>query len=512
MVLVTSAAEALARDAAATAAGVASRVLMQRAGSAAAAEISHHFARRTRNGVVVFAGPGNNGGDAWVVARALAAVGIAVRVVAVGATKAGDATAERELAQPLITAGDPTGAERIVVDGLLGTGSKGDPQGEVANAIERIRELRAQGAAVVSLDVPSGVEATTGRAENAVVADLTITFGTMKRGLLTARANCGRIVVVDIGLAPAGDNDSEPELVSARWVSERIPPITANAHKGERRRLVIVGGGVGMAGAAILTSRAATRSGIGIVRLFLAKENVAIAQTAAPEALARAWPESDDEAESGINAWAHGVVLGPGLGNSDATRALAERVLRVWNGPVVVDADALNVFEDDTPALGKLLRGREALITPHVSECARLVGMSTEEVLASRFEVGAKLARKVGGTVLLKGVPTIVTNIDGKRLVSAAGSPVLGAAGSGDVLAGIAGTLVTQRGEAFESAAIAAWIHGRAGEIAARGGTVRGTALEDVMRALSRAWKIEQRPHRYPVLATLPRIGSASPR
>jgi NAD(P)H-hydrate epimerase len=138
--------------------------------------------------------------------------------------------------------------------------------------------------------------------------------------------------------------------------------------------------------------------------------------------------------------------------------------------------------------------------------------MSAEEVLASRFEVGAKLARKVGGTVLLKGVPTIVSNIDGKRLVSAAGSPVLGAAGSGDVLAGIAGTLITQRGESFESAALAAWIHGRAGEIAARRATIRGTSLEDVMHALSRAWRIRSRPDRYPVLAALPRITPDSPR
>lgn len=512
MVLVTSAAEALARDAAAGTAGVPSRVLMQRAGAAAAAEISHHFASRTRRGVVVFAGPGNNGGDAWVVARALAAVGIEVRVVAIGSTKAGDSSDERALAQPLLTSGDPTGAERIVVDGLLGTGSKGDPQGEVANAIARIRELRSRGAVVVSLDVPSGVDATTGRAETAVVADLTITFGTMKRGLLAARGNCGRIVVVDIGLVPHAESDSEPALVSAAWVAPRIPPIRANAHKGERKRLAIIGGGIGMAGAAILAARAAMRSGIGIVRLFLAKDNIAIAQTAAPEALARAWPESDDEAGASINEWAHGVVLGPGLGNSDLTRELAERVLRVWRGPVVVDADALNVFEGDAPALGKLLRGREALITPHAAECARLVGMSTEEVLASRFEVGVKLARKVGGTVLLKGVPTIVTNMEGKRLVSAAGSPVLGVAGSGDVLAGIAGTLVTQRGEAFESAAAAAWIHGRAGEIASRNNGVRGGALDDVLDALAEAWQLKTRPPRYPVIAQLPRIPTADPR
>ena len=506
MILVSSAAEASERDAASIKQGIPARALMQRAGAAAAAQVAELYADALVHGVVIFAGPGNNGGDAWVVARALSATGVDVSVVAVGRQKAGDAREERALAEQTLISREPTGAERLVIDGLLGTGASGEPRGEIADAITRIRELRDRGAIVVSLDIPSGVDATTGAAAHTVVADLTVTFGSMKRGLLVARAQAGRIRVLDIGLLATDASNGEPALVDRSWVAERIPPITADAHKGQRRRLIIVGGGMGMAGASILAARAAMRSGIGIVRMFVARDNVPVAQVAAPEALAREWPADDEDVATGIAEWGHGVVLGPGLGKSDETRMLAERVLAGWRGPVVVDADALNVFEGEAPALGALLGGRPALITPHASECGRLLGISPREVLANRFDVGVELAAVTNATVLLKGVPTILTSPDGRRLVSAAGSPVLGTAGSGDVLAGIAGTLITQRNEAFESGAAAAWIHGRAGELAARRRAVRGVALDRVMAALPRAWRLSSRRLRYPVLADLPGI------
>ena len=506
MVPITSAAEATARDAAAIESGIPSRALMQRAGAAAAAEIARAYRDRLAHGVLVFAGPGNNGGDAWVVARALHAVGVRVCAHAVGESGSADARAERDLAQPLVRRNEPTGSERLVVDGLLGTGATGEPRGEIGKAISQVRAIRERGAIVVALDTPSGVDSTTGSAASAVIADLTLTFGTMKRGLLIARANCGRIQVLDIGLAPMSQHDVEPMLIDRQWVANRVPRIAVDAHKGQRKRLAIVGGGLGMAGAAILAARAAMRSGIGIVRLFMAPDSVAVAQNAAPEALAKRWPDSNADVENGISQWAHGVVLGPGLGKSSETRALAERVLAGWHGPVVVDADALNVFEGDATALGSLLAGRPALLTPHVSECGRLLGVTTKEIMANRFDVGVELARTTNAAVLLKGVPTVLTAPDGRRLVSAAGSPVLGVAGSGDLLAGIAGTLITQCGEAFETGAAAAWIHGRAGELAARGRSIRGVTLERILCALSRAWRLTGKPARYPVLAELPQI------
>jgi NAD(P)H-hydrate epimerase len=501
-VRILSAREAAERELAAIGGGLPSRALMQRAGAAAATEIGLRFPEHVARGVVVYAGSGNNGGDGWVVARALAATGARVRVVEVGETKTEDARAERALALPHVALAGPRGGEGVVVDALLGTGSTGAPRGAVAEAVTRIAELRGQGSVVVALDVPSGVEATTGDSESAVRADLTITFGAAKRGQLIARAACGRLVVVDIGLPPT-PVDRAPQLVDERWVAAVLPPIPPDAHKGIRKKLVIVGGAEGMAGAPILAAWAANRSGIGMTRLLVARGTVAAVQTAAPHSLAAPWPQSADEVGRLVNDWADAVLIGPGLGEGVASRELVERVLRGWRGPMVVDADALNVFKDDPDALGALLGGRPALLTPHVAEFARLGRCTPSYVLEHRFDIGGGLSQRLRCAVLLKGTPTVVTDAAGERLVSAAGSAVLAAAGSGDVLAGIAATLVAQMGDPLRAGACAAWIHGRAAERAGARG-VRGTTLDDVLASLADAWPNRPAAHRYPVLAELP--------
>ena len=202
---VVTAAESAARDRAAIEGGTPSRALMQRAGAAAASEIVRRYGDRLSRGIAVFAGVGNNGGDAWVVAAALAAVGIKVRVEETGGAKTDDARAERASALAASRFDRPTGGEEVVVDGVLGTGAAGAPRGAAADAIRRIRALRDDGAHVVALDVPSGLDATNGDAELAVAADLTITFGTVKRGVLVRRERCGHIVAVDIGTFVAVD-------------------------------------------------------------------------------------------------------------------------------------------------------------------------------------------------------------------------------------------------------------------------------------------------------------------
>jgi ADP-dependent NAD(P)H-hydrate dehydratase / NAD(P)H-hydrate epimerase len=504
-VRVTSAAESAALDHATIEGGVPSRALMRAAGFAAAGEIVRRYGSALARGVAVFAGSGNNGGDAYVVAAALSAAGIPVRLTEVGDPRTTDAQAER--AAFLVARSAPTGAETVVIDGLLGTGSSGVPRGAIAEAIGRIAALRAAGARVVALDVPSGVDATTGVSDGAVVADLTITFGTVKRGLLIARGTCGAIVVVDIGLAGAGA--STGVLVDRRWVAERVPPIPADANKGTRKRLAIVAGGPGMVGAAILASRAAHASGVGLVRLFVADANVNVVQTAAYDSLAFAWPADDPAATREIGEFAHAVLIGPGLGTSARSRAVVERVLRVWQGPTVVDADALNLYAGRLPELAAALGGRPALITPHPGEMGRLTGLTVDEVLARRFEVGADVARELKAAVLLKGVPTVISHAD-TVVVSATGTPILAAGGSGDLLAGIAGTLLAQTGDPLVSAGCAAWVHGTAAELAGQG-RVRGVGLDDVMRALPRVWAdlLAAADVSYPVVAELPAVGEA---
>lgn len=527
--------QSAARDAAAIASGIPSRALMQRAGAALAAELALRHGMHVEGGVVVYTGPGNNGGDGWVVARALATTGAPVRVVEVLPAKSADAAAERALTLPFVhvaAGGDfDVGSEPIVIDAMLGTGSSGAPRGAIADAVAAINGARNRSRTIVAVDVPTGVDATTGDASAAVVADLTITFGTVKRGHLIARQQCGEIVVVDVGLGEyASRDDAAPSLVDERWIARAIPPIPADAHKGTRRKLAIVGGAPGMAGATVLAARAAMRTGIGMVKLVVAPESLPVVQTAEPLALAGTWPNDGAALEREIASWADAIVIGPGLGRG--SRALVDRVLTGWSGPVLLDADALNVFDGDLDALARGIGRRPALLTPHPVEFARLMGGSVGDVLARRFEIGRELARRSGATVLLKGVPTVVTSPNGDALVTATGTPVLAAAGSGDVLSGIAGTLLAQTGDASVAGAVGAWIHGRAAELApghvrlselrAAHGVpsptllaglpptrVRGLTLEDVLDAIPLGWPSVGRAHlpRYPVLHRLPAVG-----
>jgi len=517
VVRVASAAESGAADRAAIAAGVPSRALMRAAGFAAAATIADRYRATglTRRGAVVYTGPGNNGGDGWVVGGALAASGVAVHVVEVGEPKTPDAIAERECwrGTPGLVVGAPTGAEAVIIDALLGTGATGAPRGAIGEAVARIVAARAAGgAAVVAIDVPTGVDATTGVADGAVVADLTLTFGSMKRGLLVARGHAGAIVVLDIGLGARDVDADVPVLVDGAWVASRVPEIPADAFKGTRRRLAIVAGSTGLVGAALMPARSAHVSGIGLVRLFVSPENVAVVQTAACETMARPWPIDDRETSTGIGEFAHAVLIGPGLGTSDEARALIERVLRLWRGPTVLDADALNAFAGRLPALADALAGRPALLTPHEMEMSRLSGRALADVQAARFEIGREVAAATGAAVLLKGVPTVISGPPPgrERMVSGAGTPILATGGSGDVLGGIAATLLAQTGDPVSSGAIATWVQGRAAERA--GGPdhrIRGRTLDDVMAALPAIWADVSSPERlpYPILAELPRVG-----
>jgi NAD(P)H-hydrate epimerase len=492
--------EARAADRATIDAGTPSRALMQRAGAAAAAEIALRYADRLDAGVAVHAGPGNNGGDGWVVAGALARAGVPARVRAWGGEvpRTDDARYERARALATGATEGPTGAERVVVDAVLGVGASGAPRGWAAEAVRAVVRSREGGAVVVALDVPSGLDASTGAAAgDAVRAHLTLTFGACKRGLLVARDVAGAVVVLDVDFDLPAD---APTLVAA----PAPRPFTASAHKGTRGRLLVVGGAPGMAGAALLAGRAALRSGAGLVRLAVAPESVATVQGGLPAAIATAWPD-DDVALAALVERTDAVLLGPGLG-ADA-RGRCERVLRAWRGPVVVDADALNAFAGDADALGALLRGRPAVLTPHPLECARLIGATVTEVLDGRFEIPHALAAALGATVLLKGTPTVIADGEG-TLVVATGAPALATGGSGDVLGGIVATLLAQDdGRAAALAAEGAWVHDRAGVLAAgRRGGARGTTLDDVLDALGEAWPRARIAGRPPVLAELPAV------
>ena len=501
---VASADETIACERATIESGVSSFELMLRAGYGAASVITSRFEKAARSGVIVYAGPGNNGGDGWVVAERLTKAGCSTKVVETSPPRTPESVAAKERA---VQAGVRTGSEShpatLVIDALLGTGATGAPRGEIAEAIADIRALKSAGALVVSLDLPSGVDATTGNHDTSVEASATVTFGVVKRGLLVARDVSGEITVVDIGLTPTDLLSRLPCLVDAEWVHARIPAIPVSAHKGTRKRLAIVGGAKGMAGATILAGSGALRSGIGLLRIVCAEESVASTHAGIPAALVQTWPSSPGELEE-LAANSDCIAVGPGLGNSHDSRDLVERILLSWNGPVVLDADALNVFAGDIGSLAKLLKGRPSIITPHPAEMGRLIGTDTSVILSGRFEIGESAAAATGATVLLKGSPTVVFSPSGARYVSASGTAALATGGSGDVLTGIVATLLAQMPDGEErsadAAACAAFIHGRAAE---RCRFVRGITLDDVLQALPIAWN--ERPAELPkgILAEL---------
>jgi NAD(P)H-hydrate epimerase len=301
---VTTAAESAARDQAAIAAGVPSFDLMRNAGSASAALILREYSDRLAHGVALYAGSGNNGGDAYIVAAQLARAGVSVRMQITAPPRTAGALRAKAIADSYGVYGAPTGHERVVVDGLLGTGHRGALRDGIAAACARMAVARHAGATMVALDLPSGLDASTGEiADGSVAAHDTLCFGTIKRGVLLARAHAGRVVLLDIGLPHGDEGDDGDEgahgddhawrLVSAGALARWVPPVAWDAHKGRRGRVIVVGGQEGMAGAVVLASRGALAAGAGVVHALVEAPSVAAVQALVPQAIAESWAERD---------------------------------------------------------------------------------------------------------------------------------------------------------------------------------------------------------------------------
>jgi len=501
---VLSASEAAAWDAAArTQYRVPSRVLMETAGRAVAQVLVGAISDASAGGVLVAAGAGNNGGDGWVIARALHAVGIPVWVASVD-PKTDDAIDNRALAR--VDGVRELGREEawpkaaVAVDALLGTGAAGPAKGDVLALAER---LAAYGAPILAVDGPTGLDLTSGEAHGPVRAQLTVTFGGPRRGHLLAREWCGKVVVVDIGFPPP--DSAWPVLVTDKWAAERLPRLAPQMHKGDRGRVCVIGGADGMSGAALHAARAALAAGAGLVKLVAARETIAAAQASLPDVLTveSALGEAPEPQVLEAVDWADAVVLGPGLGREprQARASFVAAVVSRRPVPTVIDADALHVFRADVPTDSRAL-----VCTPHLGEFRALVGDGlADEAANDRWSAAARAATKLKCTVLLKGVPTVIADLRGPEQVVASGNPGLATGGSGDLLAGFIGAFLARGTAPAEAAALGAHALGRAAEQGARQWTARSLRPADVLAALPdvwRAWK-DVGPHRPPVLVEL---------
>lgn len=468
-----------------------SRVLMESAGRAVALAVAREYGSRLADGVLVVCGKGNNGGDGYVAARALAALGVSVSVVPLPGDGSPDNVENRILASMygvrLVGADELWGGQGVAVDGMMGTGAEGAPRGPAAAAVERLMRLNVP---VVAVDGPTGLDLTTGEVHAPCVrAGLTVTFGGFRRGHLLQRSVCGAIVVADVGFPPP--DPAWPSVVSDAWLREVMTPFPAEMHKGERGKILVVGGAEGMAGAAIFACKAAHRSGAGLVRLAAQPASVAAAQAGNPDimTIATALSETLEPELVEALAWADCVVLGPGLGRGTARDRFARAAVAATRGSLLIDADGLIAFRGAADELERLLKGRRALLTPHRGEFAALFPDLAEPTRRDPFGAAAAAADRIGQAVLLKGVPTVVAAPRLPPLVSASGNPGLATGGTGDVLSGMAAAWLARGAPPQTAGAMAAHLHGRAAEDVARHRSVRTLRPDDLLGVLSPLWR-----------------------
>lgn len=464
--------------------GVPEVLLMESAGQSVAAEALQVGAAE-RPQVLVVCGPGNNGGDGLVAARRLHLLGVPVLVwplFSARRLRASAAAAYRRAAAagvPFASTRPRIQAGALVVDALLGTGLSRAPQGEFKAAIRRILRARHAGARVLSIDLPSGLDADTGQTPGLCVsAHRTLTLALPKLGLALepGRSLAGRIRVARIGAADRAPGLGQPaELWTRAQVAALLPPRPADAHKGVFGHVLGVAGSRGKVGAAALLAKGAMRAGAGLVTIACAAGIEALLAAKLTEAMTEPLPEHGSGALA-LSAFDRilelagerdVLVLGPGLSRAGETSKLVRRVVPATSVPLVLDADGLTAFKGALQELA--VRRAPTVLTPHPGEASALLGMSAAEINRDRVSAARRLAERSAAVVVLKGAATVIAEPGGRLCINPTGGALLAAGGSGDLLAGLLGALLAQglragSATAFELAAAAVFLHGAAAD------------------------------------------------
>ncbi len=489
--------------------------LMQRAGAAAWRALLQHWPRAQRIGIAC--GPGNNGGDGSVLARLARASGRDVVMLQLpdGAPRS-DAGREafagwKDDGGDVYIFDGTLPAADVWVDALFGIGLAGAPAGAATNLIEAIN---ASGVDIFALDVPSGVDADTGNVPGvAIRAARTLAFLVNKRGLHTGVAleHVGVLQVDALGVSKTtfAGHARAARLVRNSALARWLPSRGRNANKGDYGHVLCVGGDHGTAGAIALTAEAALRSGAGLVSVATRADHVVMLLARRPELMVRgiefcisgarasgaraseAGPSAAHTSAAHTSAEMGGfqalcerasvLAIGPGLGRGEWGRTLLAAAFHAGK-PLVLDADALNLIAESS----KTKSLRDAIITPHPGEAARLLGITTDEVQGDRYAAVQELAKRYGCCVVLKGAGTVIAAPDAKPVVIAAGNPGMASGGMGDVLTGVIAAMRAQHLPAFDAAVCGALLHALAGDAAANKGGERGLLASDLLWQLRR--------------------------
>lgn len=451
--------------------------LMERAGAAAFACLQQAFPDARR--ILVLAGHGNNGGDGYVLARLAKTAGMAVTLYPVGeiARHTPDAHKAMQLwlqAGGVLATSLPQEGIDVVVDAMLGTGIRGTVYEPYQGLIGWLNQSRLP---VLSLDLPSGLDADTGKpCGEAVWATHTVTFVGIKSGLVTGRGkgHCGQLHFADLGIGASFDALAQAcaEVIHC----DHLPPLPRRAihsHKGHHGKLLCIGGGPGLAGAMRLCAEAALRAGAGLVKVLCHPDGHNMVAYGRPEIML-----AGDHNYTELFEWADGFAIGPGLGQSDWARNLFQQFMRYQQAhskPTVMDADALNLLAQSPTPLSSAV-----LITPHPAEAARLLHSTTGQVEADRYGALVQLARAFHAQVILKGAGSLMW-ADNKTLVCGDGNPGMAVGGMGDILTGIAAGLMVQGMPLSEVTKLAPCLHAKAADMAAGEHGERGMMATDLL-------------------------------
>ena len=486
--------------------GVAGVTLMENAGRACADAISEAFGPGEGKRALIVAGKGNNGGDGFVIARILRERGWQAPVLLLAAFEAvtGDAAANLARLEPQSVICAPERPSRhaelfrgatLIVDALLGTGMKSEVAGAYGEAIEMVN---AAGIPVVAVDIPSGVDAASGRVlGRAVAADLTVSFALAKLGniLHPGAELCGRLVVADIGMPDAVVAEAPGfDFVDQALASRLFRPRASAVHKGNSGNCLIIAGSTGKTGAAAMAANSAVRTGSGLVTLAVPAGLNAVLEVKSTEAMTLPVGRPDagsfhaGDLRSLLRA-ARGkdaVALGPGLGGGASTVYLVHSLIQSLPEPLVLDADALNAVAH-SPELLLSRQGRLTLLTPHPGEMARLAGCTIPQVEADRIGCARDFAARFQVYLILKGARSIIAAPDGRIAINGSGNPGMATGGMGDVLTGLLASLVGQGYAPFDACRLGAFVHGYAADLLVESKGSQGMNATDVQEMLPEA-------------------------
>lgn len=451
--------------------GIPAEVLMERAAMEVAAQIEKWNTSGGR--ILIAVESGNNGGDGLAVGRILIGRGYNVDIYFVGGmTKTSPQfQIQKNILHNMgirLRKAIPNKDYSVVVDGIFGVGLSRKIEGAQAKAIEALNQLDAL---KVAIDVPSGIDATSGDILGvAFRADYTVTFGLKKIGMFFSDGidYCGTVVCVDIGFPAVAVNQVRPQIYAYDESDmDKLPKRMDNSNKGTYGKVAIIAGSKNMSGAAYLCGKAAYTAGAGIVKIYTHESNRTIIQSQLPEAVMMTYEDYEGALSCIEDAmrWATAIAVGPGLGVDSTSERMLYELLMNSEVPLVVDADALNILSENMELLET--SSVPMIMTPHMKEMSRLLGCTVSEIMNKRFEVAKRFAKQMGVTLVLKDAKSIVTNGDMQTYINLAGNNGMSTGGSGDVLSGIIAGMLAGGLDLLEAAKMGTFVHCQAGDKAA---------------------------------------------